>query len=47
MGNLFPDMQTRQCFKCWWSISMNAYDELLAGIADADASYQNADTDAI
>ena len=40
-GNQHTDMRIRQC-----SISMNANEEMLAGYADPDASYPDADPDA-
>ena len=36
-------MQFRQCFECLWDMFMNAYEKMLAGNADADASYPDAD----
>ena len=39
-------MQIRQCYECLWGISMNANEEMLAGYADPDASYPDADPDA-
>ena len=44
-GNQHTDMQ-RQCYECLWGISMNANEEMLAGYADPDASYPDADPDA-
>ena len=39
-------MQIRQCFECLWGMPMNANEEMLAGYADPDASYSDADHDA-
>ena len=39
-------MQIRQCYECKWGVSMYAYEEMLAGYADPDASYLDADPDA-
>ena len=36
------NMQIRQCFECLWGKSLNANEEMLAGNADAYASYPNA-----
>ena len=45
-GYQHTDMQIRQCNECLWGISMNANEEMLAGYADPDASYHDADPDA-
>ena len=39
-------MQIRECFECLWGMSINAYKEILAGYADPDAVYPDADPDA-
>ena len=39
-------MQIRQCNECWWGVSVNVNEEMLAGYADPDASYPDADPDA-
>ena len=39
-------MQIRQCFECLWGMPMNTIDEMLAGLADPDAGYPDADPDA-
>ena len=39
-------MQIRQCFECYWGMPMNANEDMLAGYADPDASYPDADPDA-
>ena len=39
-------MQIRQCYECKWGVSMYAYEEMLAGYADPDASYLDVDPDA-
>ena len=36
-------MHIRQCYKCEWGMFMNVKEEMLAGIADADARYSDAD----
>ena len=36
-------MQIRQCYECLWGMSINANEELVAGNADSDASYPDAD----
>ena len=40
------DMQNRQCYECSWDVSMYDNEEMLAGYADPDASYPDADPDA-
>ena len=45
-GNQQTDMQIRQCNERIWGMSMNVNEEMLAGYADPDASYSNADPDA-
>ena len=45
-GNQHTDMQIRQCYECLWGMSVNANEEMLAGYADPDASYPDADPDA-
>ena len=42
-GNRPTDMQIRQCNECLWGMSVNANGEMLAGYADPDASYPDAD----
>ena len=39
-------MQIRQCCEFKWGMSMNAYEEMIAGYADPDAGYPDSDTDA-
>ena len=39
-------MQIRHCFECYWGMSLNGNEEMLAGYADPDASYPAADPDA-
>ena len=45
-GNQHTNMQIRHCFECQWGMSMNANKEMLAGYADPDAGYPDADPDA-
>ena len=45
-GNQHTDMQIRHCFECQWGMSVNAIEEMLAGYADPDAGYPDADPDA-
>ena len=45
-GNQHTDIQIWQCYDCWWGMSLNANEEMLAGYADPDASYPDADPDA-
>ena len=46
LANQHTDMQIRQCFECLWGMSVNANEEMLAGYADPDAVYPDADPDA-
>ena len=39
-------MQNGQCYKCVWGMSVNANEEMLAGCADPDSDYPEADLDA-
>ena len=45
-GNQHTDMQIKHCNECLWSMSVNANEEVLAGYADPDAGYPDADNDA-
>ena len=36
-------MQIRQFFECLWGMSVNDNEEMLAGYADPDAGYPDAD----
>ena len=45
-GNQHTDLQIRQFYECEWGISMKANEEMLAGYADPDAGYPDADPDA-
>ena len=45
-GNQHTDMQIRQCYECLWGKSVNANKEMLAGYANPDAGYPDADPDA-
>ena len=35
-------MKIRECYELKWDMSANAYEEMLAGNADADANYLDA-----
>ena len=39
-------MQIRQRYECYWGMPMNVNEEMLAGNADVDASYPDANPDA-
>ena len=39
-------MQIREYFECQWGMFMNANEDMLAGYADPDDSYPNADPNA-
>ena len=39
-------MQIRECFECLWDMSVKANEDMLAGYADPDAGYLDADPDA-
>ena len=42
IANQYTEMQIRQCYECWLSMSMNANEEILAGYAYPDAVYPDA-----
>ena len=42
-GNQHTDMP---CYECYWGMSLNPNEEMLAGYADPDAGYPDADPDA-
>ena len=41
-GDQHADMLIRQRNGCWWGMSVNSNQEMLAGYADPDASYPDA-----
>ena len=44
--NQYEDMQIRHCNECQGGMSMNVNEEMLAGYADPDVSYPDADPNA-